>query len=670
MQKGNRNGRDDGSRRLEAALSYLERGWSVIAASRETKKPPIPWKEFQERRPTEDEVRGWFDQWPTANVAIVTGEISGVVAIDVDGPAGEAALRAAGIELPRSPTSITARGLHVLHAHPGFRVKTTAKLMGMEKVDLRGDGGYIIGAPSVHATGHVYRWQDALGPDTPLASLPAGVLDALRPSNGTVSAAALEPSTSIICEGGRNDALVRYVGSLFGAGKSDAEVVELALQYNRERFSSPLPLDELLRTVSSIGNREKRKVSKATSTRRSVAGAPRLRTRRLSSVAAEQAEWQWEGYVPLGTLTMLEGDPGVGKSHVSLDLAARTSTGGAMPDGTPGRVGGVILLAAEDSAGATIRPRLEAMGADLERVTIIDSVELPDGGTRGFRLPDDVALLADFARDMDARLVVIDPLASHLSPDVNYWSDPDVRRALMPLLDLARDSRFAVVAVRHPKKNREVDALFAGNGSIGITALARVALYVGEDPDDDSRRVLAPFKNNLSAKRVSLGFHLEAADSGSARVVWTGVSPHAADALRGSKRERQSRLDEASEFVREFLSDGPRSANDVRAEAVKRGLKWRTVERAAEKHGYSKKEGFGPGSEWKWRLPATENLAVFDASPPTMVRKGEETKTANLLAPLSEAEAERAAILEFEAGLTSDEAERLAATQTEEGSAP
>lgn len=170
---------------LDTALDYLARGWSVIPILAGTKRPAIPWKDFQFRRATEAEVRGWFTRWPDAGVAIVCGAVSGLVVVDRDGDAGAKSLTVRGITYPDTPRVRTRRGEHVYFAHPGPAVESRANpdndrvraahptLAGL---DWKGDGGYVLAPPTVHQEGPVYAWDVA--PDAaPLAPLPGWFLE-------------------------------------------------------------------------------------------------------------------------------------------------------------------------------------------------------------------------------------------------------------------------------------------------------------------------------------------------------------------------------------------------------------------------------------------------------------------------------------------------------------
>ena len=181
------------------------------------------------------------------------------------------------------------------------------------------------------------------------------------------------------------------------------------------------------------------------------------RTVRLSDVEPEAVSWLWPGYLPRGKLVILDGDPGVAKSTVCLDLAARVSAGAPMPDGTGGgRPADVLLLSAEDGLADTIRPRLGAAGADVTRVHALTEVaELREDGRltkRPASLPADLPEVERIIRESQVALVIVDLLMAYLAGAVDAHRDQDVRRVLHQLAGIADRHRCTVVVVRHLNK--------------------------------------------------------------------------------------------------------------------------------------------------------------------------------------------------------------------------
>ena len=251
--------------------------------------------------------------------------------------------------------------------------------------------------------------------------------------------------------------------------------------------------------------------------------------RSMSGVHARPVEWLWPGWIPLGKLTVLDGDPGVGKSTLLLDLAARLSRDGVMPDGARGPLGAALILSAEDGEEDTIRPRLAAAGAVLERICTLPTVRDEDGEMRPPEIPLDLPAIDAAVRQFGARLLVIDPLMAYLT-GADASVDQEVRRALFKLSRLAERRECAVVCLRHLSKVGGDKAVYRGGGSIGIVAAARSGLVVAADPDQPGRRILAAAKCNLALPPRPLRFALEAAD-GVCRVRWLGQADVTADEL-------------------------------------------------------------------------------------------------------------------------------------------
>jgi putative DNA primase/helicase len=338
---------------------------------------------------------------------------------------------------------------------------------------------------------------------------------------------------------------------------------------------------------------------------------------RISSVEAESVEWLWWRRLPLGKVVVLDGDPGLGKSTLTLDVAARVSAGREMPDGHPGVAGGagVVVLSAEDGLADTIRPRLEAAGADLERVATF-KLHDENGSERLAELPADIPAIGKIVRELGARLLIVDPLMAYLAGEVNSHRDQDVRRALAPLAELAERERVTVIVVRHLNKTGSGSPIYRGGGSIGIIGAARVGLLVAEYPNDKERRVLAPVKTNLSAPPPSLAYRLVEARKDVARVEWEGVAEVTAAQLLVLSRTEESAergaLGEAEDFLSVILANGPLASKQIMAEARGAGISERTLHRAKRELGIRAIKTEVQGG-WEWVLDeGCQSLASFE----------------------------------------------------------
>ena len=220
----------------------------------------------------------------------------------------------------------------------------------------------------------------------------------------------------------------------------------------------------------------------------------------LSELPPERLEWLWPGRIPLGAITIIDGDPDLGKSLITIDVAARVSTGRAMPgEANATTPSNVLMLCAEDHPRVTVRPRFEAAGADLARVALVD----PDDGL--LLTADGVSELEAIAANNNVRLLVIDPLMNCLPSDVDAYNDQQIRTVLRPLAALARRCNAAVLIVRHMTKANGGNPLKRGAGSMGIIGATRSGLTVTAD---GQRRTLRVSKHNLAGPVVGLQYEL------------------------------------------------------------------------------------------------------------------------------------------------------------------
>jgi hypothetical protein len=263
-----------------------------------------------------------------------------------------------------------------------------------------------------------------------------------------------------------------------------------------------------------------------------------------------------------------------------------------------------VVLTAEDGAADTVVPRLIAAGADLKQVGIVRGVRTEEGAAE-FTLPDHVPELAVAVEEYAAGLVIVDPLMAYLASATNSWRDHDTRRALRPLAAFAEELEVTVVASRHLTKQPGGRAIYRGGGSIAFTGAARAEFLVATDPDDETRRIFAPIKANLAPPQPSLAFRLEEGDNGVVHMAWGAESHHTADSLVvGMDDSERGALDEAKQFLRDELGEGPRPVKQVTRAADDAGISRSTLKRA--KHVLKVKScrsGFGPGSAVFWDLP-------------------------------------------------------------------
>jgi hypothetical protein len=329
----------------------------------------------------------------------------------------------------------------------------------------------------------------------------------------------------------------------------------------------------------------------------------------LDTVAPEKIDWLWKGRVALGHVTLVAGDPGKGKSIMTLDLSAKLSRGAALPGEPTGRTPArVLLLNVEDGQGDTIRPRAEAAGADLKRIVVLDLLH----GGRAPQLPDDVERLeASIKRAGDVQMVVLDPLNACLPVKLDSHKDQHIRQALAPLAAMAQRLHIAILLVCHLNKtNDAASVLYRISGSVGLGAAARSVLFVGADPEDEdpTRRIVAQAKPQLGPAPRSLAFRVKgsAPDEDVGVVEWLGEVDMQADSMLSKPRPQDksgATMNAACAWLTSRLSGGPVLASTVLAEGKGAGYSERTLQRAREQLGaVTAKVKNG----WTWALGFTE----------------------------------------------------------------
>lgn len=323
---------------------------------------------------------------------------------------------------------------------------------------------------------------------------------------------------------------------------------------------------------------------------------------RLADVQAEPVRWLWPGRIALGKMTLLYGDPGLGKSFLTLDLASRVSTGLGWPDAPGERFtpGGVVLLSAEDDLADTIRPRLDAAGADCARIVALQSTT--------YDLSRDLPVIDRAIESVaDCRLVIVDPISAYLG-DTDSHKAADVRAMLTPLSALASARSVAVLIVGHLNKGQG-QALYRATGSLSFIAAARAAWLITRDKMDDSRRLLIAAKNNIGKDRSGLAFKLDTPMGLSTpNIRWEAgaIEMSADDALESQRPnpgpDPDARRD-AEDFLRGALANGPRPAKELTEEWTEgEGGSKVTLDRARKGLAIVAYRDAIPGP-WKWRMP-------------------------------------------------------------------
>lgn len=319
----------------------------------------------------------------------------------------------------------------------------------------------------------------------------------------------------------------------------------------------------------------------------------------LSSIEAVETDFLWHPYIPIGKITIMLADPGVGKTTLCLKAAAIVSTGRLFYGEEenpyePRKPGFVIYQTAEDGLADTIVPRLQKMEADLDNICVINEKEQALTFTDG--------RIEQALKEKHPKLMIFDPIQAYLGTELDMHRANEVRPVLTELSRLAEEYKCAMVLVAHMSKMSSNSALYRALGSIDIVALARSELILVNKPNDPERhKILAHEKSSLAAHGNSIEFHIDY-DAGG--IVFDGYSDLKADDILGQKKEVKRStiaLDEAKEFLEEMLSDGYADLKEIMKEAENRGIKRDTVYRAKkEMNLLHRAQGYGSDKSSIW----------------------------------------------------------------------
>ena len=336
----------------------------------------------------------------------------------------------------------------------------------------------------------------------------------------------------------------------------------------------------------------------------------------MADVEPREVRWLWPGRVPLGSITVLSGRPGEGKSFLTTDMAARVTKGIPWPDGGDCPAGSVIFISAEDDPHQVIRPRLDAHNADVHKVHLLSAVRHvgKDGQFSEvmFTLADVASLESALKACPDCQLIVVDPIGSFLGGKTDAHRDNEVRSVLAPVARLAEKYGPAVVVVAHKRKSAGSIADDLVLGSRAFTGIARAVWHLTRDSDE--RRLLLPGKNNLAPEGTGLAFSI-AGKPGA--VVWERdpVAMSADDALAAENGDKQRSkpgpepegLNQATDWLAAELADMlEHPVKTVKDDAQAAGLGWRSVQRASTKLGVKvHRAEFGGGCVWRLLAPVS-----------------------------------------------------------------
>ena len=296
---------------------------------------------------------------------------------------------------------------------------------------------------------------------------------------------------------------------------------------------------------------------------------------RMSDVELTPVEWLWKPYLPFGKLSVLQGNPGEGKTYFAMHLAAACTNGKLLPNMERMEPFNVIYQTAEDGLGDTVKPRLIEAGADLDRVLVIDDSDVQ------LTLSDE--RIEKAIVENNARLVIIDPIQAYLGADVDMNRANEVRPIFMRLGQVAQRTGCAILLIGHLNKAAGMQSLQRGLGSIDIAAAVRSVMFIGKLKHDPTMRILTHEKSSLAPPGVSLAFSL--GDEGGFR--WVGEYDITADEmLSGIEPQRETKTQQAKDLICTLLAGGKQVlSEDIDKAALERGIPGRTVRDAKRELG-------------------------------------------------------------------------------------
>ncbi|GLB29634.1 hypothetical protein LAD12857_15570 [Lacrimispora amygdalina] len=314
-----------------------------------------------------------------------------------------------------------------------------------------------------------------------------------------------------------------------------------------------------------------------------------LKLIQMSQVEVEDIKWVWYPYIPYGKITVVQGDPGEGKTTFVLALIALLTQGKPLPEEENGTEPiNVIYQTAEDGLADTIKPRLLSVGADCERVLVIDENEVE------LTLSDE--RLEQAIKKTDAKVIVLDPIQAYLGGDVDMHRANEIRPIMKRLALLAERTGCAVVLIGHMNKMGGAKSAYRGLGSIDIRAAVRSVLVVGRVKDEPTLRIVAHDKSNLAPEGKSIAFELDP-DTGFA---WKGYCETTVDELLCGNGSLLSKTAQAEKLLKDLLSEGEMLSEEITNQAKELDISNRTLKIAKQNIGV---KSFRKGDKWYSSLP-------------------------------------------------------------------
>ncbi|CAA2143717.1 AAA family ATPase [Hyphomicrobium sp. ghe19] len=557
---------------LNEIYNLADQGFCVIPTKFKSKQPVVPWGKYdQQTKPQQHELRSWFSDGPEKNVSIKVGPSSTVVVLDVD---DLQAFEDAKIKLPLTPTVKTSRGKHFYFKSPtGCKLRSVTELPYGE---LLGDNHLVSVPPSVHESGTAYEWIVRLD-EVKIAELPSWLVDlgtrkyeddgslTVHPANDNAETtpygrSALQQEIAKLSNttDHRNNQANKStfaIGRLVAGGEINAEEAIEGLRnatkenglYFDETSGGSNGVEKTLRSamIAAAKNPRQRKEPEPE------APKGKLKYRVLEDITPEKVDWLWEGILAKGSLSIIAGEPGVGKSTMALGIASIVSNGGKWPvTGDTAEQGNVVVLSSEDVSEYTVAPRLVACNAKKERCYVVEDQDFVLGRDTDTRLRKAIEEIGD------VKLIIVDPITAHLGKSDNN-NVTDIRHITSKLAALAQEFRLSVVIVMHLNKSDKNSPLDRLQGSGAWAAAARSAFLVSSDVNDKERLTITTLKNNVAPSSRSYSCRIVGVtlpnDIKTSRVEWENFTSNVSAEQVLYQRKEGGKLQLAIENTRELF---------------------------------------------------------------------------------------------------------------------
>ena len=642
---------------LSAAVEYADQGIAIMPCR--GKRPALSRTGEAHAVATSDadQVRQWWQRTdPNYNIGIAC-TANRLAVIDIDGEEGIEWIRDnQPLPMPTTRIAITARGFHYYYRWPENLTIRTCQIA--PKLEIRAAGAYVVAPPSIHPDGDTYTWarsercdwddlpelppewitlqaQKSSTSTEPLSTIGNTAPPTLQPQKSSTiptgntiarkRLAGLAHHLATTAKGGRHGALYtisRTLGALVASSHLTHADIHPALHAAAEtngllaedgRNVTQTIEDGIAKGIADGPDPDHHETDERIPYilppgEAALAEPDGYVLLTAADIRPEKVEWFYAGRVPLGALTLLVGPPGLGKTTFACELGARGSRGQLEGDAAD-----VIFISAEDSLANTLVPRFTAAGADLGRVRFM-KIREADGLEGGLTLPDDIAKLQHAVETTGANLIVLDPVVAHLSGNIDSHKDLSVRRALAPLAALAESTGAAIIGIGHLNKSPGTDVVTRVGGSVAFTAAARSVLLLDSDPtaaEDSPERLLIHGKTNLGPPAVAVRLKVETRtittegeEIETSGIAWLGEDPTATAAKVLGGRQEPTKVEIATNFLREILAEGARPRAEVEALADDEDITLPTLKRAAKNLGIkAERKGFAAGSSWTLPRP-------------------------------------------------------------------